>query len=102
MMNYSGAEFAVKRAAFGSASSEEPVWLDNVKCRGDESTIAACRHNGWGQSDCSHSEDAGVLCWRESARPAIGNLCHHALLCSHLRICSPDFGSPNFDFTLTL
>ena len=49
-----------------------PILLDNVKCRGDESTIAACRHNGWRQNDCDHSEDASVVCWRETAPPVQG------------------------------
>ena len=49
-----------------------PILLDNVKCRGDESTIAACRHNGWRQNDCVHSKDASVVCWTDSAPPIQG------------------------------
>lgn len=67
MLNYSGATFAVRNAYFGRGSRSSPIWLDSVKCRGDESTIAACRHDGWRQNDCYHSEDAGVVCWTESA-----------------------------------
>lgn len=69
MLNYSGAEFAPRNAFFGRGQSTMPIHLDNIKCRGDESTIAACRHNGWGQNDCYHSEDAGVICWTDSAPP---------------------------------
>ena len=72
MLNYSGAELAPRNARFGQGSASMPILLDNVKCRGDESTIAACRHGGWGQSDCDHSEDASVVCWRDSAPPVQG------------------------------
>ena len=72
MLNYSGAELAPRNARFGQGSASMPILLDNVKCRGDESTIAACRHGGWGQNDCDHSKDASVVCWRDSAPPVPG------------------------------
>lgn len=40
----------------------EPTWLDNVRCSGSESRLEHCVHNGWMIEDCSHDEDAGILC----------------------------------------
>ena len=38
------------------------IWLDNVGCRGNESTLASCPHPAFGTHNCNHNEDAGVTC----------------------------------------
>ena len=38
------------------------IWLDEVHCSGDEAELGHCAHDGWGVTDCSHREDAGVTC----------------------------------------
>ena len=38
------------------------IFLDNVDCIGNETNLANCSHNGVGDHNCRHSEDAGVIC----------------------------------------
>ena len=53
------------RNMYGPGSGQ--IWLDNVRCRGLESSIADCRHNGWGNHSCQHSDDVSVSCIADSA-----------------------------------
>ncbi|XP_047657106.1 deleted in malignant brain tumors 1 protein-like [Tachysurus fulvidraco] len=51
---------AHERAHFGQGSGE--IWLNNVQCSGNESTITQCSHRGFGKHNCGHGEDSGVIC----------------------------------------
>ena len=39
-----------------------PILFDNLMCTGLESRLIDCVHNGIGIEDCTHFEDAGVIC----------------------------------------
>ena len=47
-------------AAFGRGTG--PILLDQVQCSGTESNLLSCPANQIGIHDCSHYEDAGVVC----------------------------------------
>ena len=38
------------------------IFLDNLRCTGSESRLIDCPHNGLGNHNCDHSDDAGVRC----------------------------------------
>ena len=48
---------------FGSGSNH--IWLDDVVCEGTENFIQDCQHSPFGENNCNHQEDAGVICQRK-------------------------------------
>ena len=39
------------------------IWLDDLKCFGNETMLTQCEHNGWGIHNCGHYEDVGLRCF---------------------------------------
>ena len=38
------------------------IWLDNVRCSGNETKLMMCAAQPKGMHNCDHDEDAGILC----------------------------------------
>ncbi|KAK9409420.1 Hhipl1: HHIP-like 1 [Crotalus adamanteus] len=55
---------ATKKAEFGEGQSLS-ILLDDVQCIRHEKTLLECSHSDIGKHNCSHKEDAGVICSQE-------------------------------------
>lgn len=38
------------------------TWINDLECSGTESQIQQCTFSGWGNNQCHHSRDVGVVC----------------------------------------
>ncbi|XP_069511329.1 galectin-3-binding protein-like isoform X2 [Ambystoma mexicanum] len=59
-LGFENATQAVMGGKYGQGTG--PILLDDVTCTGTESSLAQCKSKGLGKNDCSHAEDAGVIC----------------------------------------
>lgn len=67
MLGHDGAKSVVwAYDSYGSGPEDNPIWLDNLKCRGDENSLMECKHRGWGINNCVYWEAVGVVCKNES------------------------------------
>ncbi|XP_078695032.1 scavenger receptor cysteine-rich type 1 protein M130-like isoform X2 [Branchiostoma floridae x Branchiostoma belcheri] len=41
------------------------IWLSDLKCTGDESSVRSCNHADWGANSCTHAQDFSVVCKQE-------------------------------------
>ncbi|KAI8496774.1 scavenger receptor [Branchiostoma belcheri] len=45
-----------------------PIYMDDLRCDGNESSIFNCSYAGWTIHDCDHGQDVGVVCRTDSSR----------------------------------
>ena len=59
-LGFEGALSATSSAAFGKGKGI--VWMDNVNCAGNESSLSECEYNQGPSVYCSRYQFAGVVC----------------------------------------
>lgn len=59
-MDCGTAQTAKSAAFFGQGSGD--IWMDDVRCLGNETTLVHCQRNSFGDNNCGHGEDASVIC----------------------------------------
>lgn len=55
-----GAQTVYNSAYYGQGTGK--IYLDNVVCVGNETSLINCKHQGWNGHNCHHFEDVGVVC----------------------------------------
>uniref|UniRef100_A0A8B9Z203 Soluble scavenger receptor cysteine-rich domain-containing protein SSC5D n=1 Tax=Buteo japonicus TaxID=224669 RepID=A0A8B9Z203_9AVES len=58
-------------AQFGPGTKR--IWLDDVNCAGAENALSDCQARSWGDHNCNHREDAGVVC-SGTVMPCMGTM----------------------------
>ncbi|KAI8490960.1 hypothetical protein Bbelb_313790 [Branchiostoma belcheri] len=76
-----------RRKSFGESKGQ--IWLDNVRCTGNEDSVENCDHDGWGIHQCGHNEEISVICAEkcEWNNPD----------CEYTRGCGPSFDWYKYD-----
>ena len=46
-------------------TTDQPIWLDEVQCTGEERWLSSCPHPGYGAHNCLHNEDVAIICTGE-------------------------------------
>ena len=78
-LGYISATAAIKSARFGPGSG--PILFSELSCVGNESSVTECYQHSTGAHNCTHSEDAGVVCASQLVSVIGGVMCLHVWVC---------------------
>lgn len=67
-----GAIAATREATFGRGTGR--IWMNDVKCQGDEDSLNKCKYDDRQPVNCNHGEDAGVVCGHPKGEGLLYNL----------------------------
>jgi len=62
------------------------IWLDDVQCTGNESSLVECRHGGWGVHYCvGHKWDMSILCDNRKYNSVFHYYCRQYFVASSIK-----------------
>ncbi|XP_078685521.1 CUB and sushi domain-containing protein 3-like [Branchiostoma floridae x Branchiostoma belcheri] len=70
MLGYPNATQVQNDAYFGQGTG--PIYMDDLRCDGSETSLFSCSYAGWTIHDCDHGQDAGVVCTDSSRIRLVG------------------------------
>ncbi|XP_072166906.1 scavenger receptor cysteine-rich domain superfamily protein-like [Diadema setosum] len=62
-LGFANATDSFRYAYFGGGSPDQPIYLDDVRCSGNETELTDCEYRGCDVKGCIHYYDAGVRCF---------------------------------------
>ncbi|KAH3740839.1 hypothetical protein DPMN_047553 [Dreissena polymorpha] len=62
MLGFDNTKTATIRTDMVKGEGSTPIWLDDLRCKGNEDSLLECSHNGVGSHNCGHGEDVGLVC----------------------------------------
>ena len=88
--------YQVSSAAQSSVVSEADhgvIWMNNVHCGGNESSLSSCIHGGWKNHSCEKGQKAGLVC---SGQEGNFDICCTSIIFSRilLKVCNCQVSIP--------
>lgn len=61
-----------------------PIWMDDLECYGNETSIQSCTRKPWGVNNCGHDEDVAVSCTPGNKGNPVNDSQRYPHGCKHL------------------
>ena len=62
MLGYTESTAVGEWSGTEAESENDVIWLNNVHCAGNESSVLSCAHEGWKKHSCRSEQKVGITC----------------------------------------